>query len=211
LFASAAGFQGSLSDAIAAAADKSDPGTVQEKSDVSCQGDFDGTVTCLTYYIWNFGLYQNCGDCIDSYRFDDAPCSELVSEFCLNGDFCGCGDCKLWSDTLLQCEKHIDCGSQTCSGGGSTPAPVPASTPAPVPAPSEDDGGRGCFSGTDTVQVWNKGTVAMNDLEVGDKVLTGKNNYEPIYSFGHKHKTAFADFIWLQTDKTSLTLTGLII
>jgi len=77
--------------------------------------------------------------------------------------------------------------------------------------PTEDQSsGGGCFSGSDTVQVKGHGTVAMKDLRVGDNVLTdfAANKYEPIYSFGHFHETAKADFVKLKSSsKESLTLT----
>ena len=42
-----------------------------------------------------------------------------------------------------------------------------------------------CFSEVSTVQVQNKGPVAMKDLQVGDYVLTANNEYQPVYAFGH--------------------------
>jgi hypothetical protein len=42
-----------------------------------------------------------------------------------------------------------------------------------------------CFSGDSTVEVKDKGAVAMKDVEIGDQVLVGDNKgFEPIYSFG---------------------------
>jgi len=77
--------------------------------------------------------------------------------------------------------------------------------------PTDDQtGGGGCFSGSDTVQVKGQGVVAMKDLQVGDEVLTdwAVNKYEPVYSFGHYHETATADFVKVQSSsKESLTLT----
>ncbi|CAB9530684.1 expressed unknown protein [Seminavis robusta] len=43
----------------------------------------------------------------------------------------------------------------------------------------------GCFSDTTTVQVYQRGPVQMKDLQVGDWVLTGKDTYQPVYTFGH--------------------------
>jgi Hint module len=75
--------------------------------------------------------------------------------------------------------------------------------------PTDDQQGPGgCFSGTDTVQVLNRGETAMKDLEVGDKVLTGTGAYEPVYSFGHYHEKQVSNFVQLETKQgDSLTLT----
>lgn len=61
-------------------------------------------------------------------------------------------------------------------------------------------GSDGCFSESAVVQVKGKGEVAMKDLNVGDKVLTGKNTFQPVYSFGHhKEDSAETDFVQLYT------------
>lgn len=52
-----------------------------------------------------------------------------------------------------------------------------------------------CFSAVATVQVEGKGPVAMKDLQVGEKVLTASNDFEPVYAFGHRHLTHTAKFI----------------
>jgi len=68
--------------------------------------------------------------------------------------------------------------------------------------------GGGCFSGSDTVQVLEKGQVDMSDLKVGDYVLAEANKYEQVYSFGHAHSTAQVEFVELQTGNgESLTMT----
>jgi hypothetical protein len=69
-------------------------------------------------------------------------------------------------------------------------------------------GSPGCFSSTDTVHVLTRGEIGMKYLQVGDKVLTGKNKYEPIYSFGHYHESKVWNFVKLQTSKQSLTVSG---
>ena len=50
-----------------------------------------------------------------------------------------------------------------------------------------------------TVQVLNVGEVAMEDLQLGDKVLTG-NEYQEIYAFGHFHPTREAQFVQILFD-----------
>ncbi|CAB9522096.1 expressed unknown protein [Seminavis robusta] len=59
--------------------------------------------------------------------------------------------------------------------------------------------GFGCFSQVSTVQVENKGPVAMKDLQVGDKILTASNEYQPVYSFGHWDPTTEARFLQFHT------------
>ncbi|CAB9519275.1 Protein hedgehog [Seminavis robusta] len=70
--------------------------------------------------------------------------------------------------------------------------------------------GDGCFSEDMTVQVLHKGEVAMKDLELGDKVLTGKDTYEPIYTFGHRKTDFQKEMYQIYTDGTSkpLEMTG---
>lgn len=46
----------------------------------------------------------------------------------------------------------------------------------------------------------------MRDLEVGDKVLTGKNTYQPIYAFGHRDSKNSIDFIKLSFGKSYIEL-----
>jgi hypothetical protein len=46
-----------------------------------------------------------------------------------------------------------------------------------------------CISGTSTVDVLNKGTREMKDVEVGDQVLT-TNGYESVYAFAHRDLAA---------------------
>jgi hypothetical protein len=105
-----------------------------------------------------------------------------------------------------------------------TPAPAPSPTlkpSSPTLKPSspttadggsigeepEDRSGGGCFSGSSTVQVLHQGTVPMADLSIGDEVLTGANQYEPIYGFGHHQESKLSDFIQIQTDASTLVLT----
>ena len=40
----------------------------------------------------------------------------------------------------------------------------------------------------------------MDSLEVGDRVLTGENKYEPVYAFGHINKDMMATYYQIQTN-----------
>lgn len=64
-----------------------------------------------------------------------------------------------------------------------------------------DENGRlWCFSSDSMVDVLEKGATAMKDLQVGDKVLTGNNNYESVYGFSHRKEDIKADFLEFHTD-----------
>ena len=75
-----------------------------------------------------------------------------------------------------------------------------------------DGEGLGCFSESAVVQVQGKGDVLMKELVVGDKVLTGKNNFQPVYSFGHhKENSIEMKFFQIYTDSSAndpLEMTG---
>jgi len=68
----------------------------------------------------------------------------------------------------------------------------------------------GCFSGSTIVQVQGKGDVAMADLKLGDKVLTDKNTFQPVYSFGHRKPDVETDFVQIYTNEAEdpLEMTG---
>jgi hypothetical protein len=67
-----------------------------------------------------------------------------------------------------------------------------------------------CFSKDATAEVEGTGPVAMEDLQVGDRVLTGSGKYQPIYSFGHYSEDRAADFlqIYTQGNKQPLEMSG---
>jgi hypothetical protein len=54
------------------------------------------------------------------------------------------------------------------------------------------------------------GEVAMKDLELGDKVLTGKGSYEPVYTFGHRKPDFQMEFYQIHFDGATapLEMTG---
>lgn len=52
-----------------------------------------------------------------------------------------------------------------------------------------------CFSGVDTVEVENVGTVEMKSLNIGDSILVAPNKYEPVYSFGHRSDALETEFL----------------
>lgn len=95
---------------------------------------------------------------------------------------------------------------------GDTKAPTVAPSPTPnIDLPNVDLGqlvGIACFSNEVTAQVQNKGSIAMKDLQVGDKILTSTGTFEPIYAFGHYHPEKTAEFIQLTTTTASVEISG---
>jgi hypothetical protein len=68
-----------------------------------------------------------------------------------------------------------------------------------LPPNGGDDGI--CFSAEATVQVLDKGAIAMKDLMIGDKVLVGSGKHEPVYAFGHRDPTKTTNFLQVFTSK----------
>jgi Hint module len=64
-----------------------------------------------------------------------------------------------------------------------------------------------CFSGSNTVDVRERGITFMKDLKIGDWVKTYHDRYEPIYSFGHWKPDARAVVLEFQTTQSTLRLT----
>jgi len=52
-----------------------------------------------------------------------------------------------------------------------------------------------CFSSDATVQVFNKGTVAMKDLVLGDLAMVARGKFSEVYSFGHRNEDSPAKFL----------------
>jgi len=66
-----------------------------------------------------------------------------------------------------------------------------------------------CFPGDALVDVLDQGPTRMEELKVGDSIRTTGNNYERIYSFGHKQQDRVAEFVELTTSsKHKLRLTA---
>ena len=91
------------------------------------------------------------------------------------------------------------CGGSSRGGGGSSSSSGGGSS-----------SGVSCFSGNAHVQVRDGGPTAMQELRVGDFVLTGKQTYERVYSFAHLNKERPTAFVKIHTagDRHPLELTG---
>jgi len=82
--------------------------------------------------------------------------------------------------------------------------------PTPTAVPTIEGGGGGlCFSSFDQVQLSNGETKQIDQLRLGDKVLT-QNGYESIYSWSHHNVQKEAEFIQLLPSRIELSPNHLI-
>jgi hypothetical protein len=92
-----------------------------------------------------------------------------------------------------------------------TPAPFQAPTPAPFQAPppiqAPTSAPSFCFSGDSSVQVLDKGLIAMKDLKVKDLVYVGnhgkQSHYQEVYAFGHWNPSAMVAYLQIYTQGSS--------
>lgn len=89
----------------------------------------------------------------------------------------------------------------------------------PVASPTPSPGGGGglgdiigsfggfCFSGVDSVEVANVGSIQMTDLKIGDSILVSPGKYEQVYSFGHYQQSKEAEFLQIETEHANLEVT----
>lgn len=64
-----------------------------------------------------------------------------------------------------------------------------------------------CFPSHSAVHVRNKGLVRMDDLVIGDLVMVTNNQYESVYSFGHKNQdSAKHNFLEISTTQSTTPL-----
>jgi len=67
----------------------------------------------------------------------------------------------------------------------------------------------GCFPATATVALENGSAKRMDQLAVGDKVLTRDNSFSAVYMFSHKMSAARVEFVHIETvGGRAITLTG---
>ncbi|CAB9514889.1 expressed unknown protein [Seminavis robusta] len=86
----------------------------------------------------------------------------------------------------------------------STPAPY-AYYPYPTPPPPPF-----CFSEEATVEQPGQAPTKMTELNIGDKILTANNKYQPIYAFAHNDATTYTEFLQIHTTSgiNPLEITG---
>ena len=110
--------------------------------------------------------------------------SVLVNDY---GGILTCGVAAgddLWIAVVATAAVH----ASTTEVGPPTPTPPePLPTPtAPSVSPPTSSPPDGCFSGRTQVQVQGKGVTRMDELKIGDAVLTSDGTFSKVYSFGHK-------------------------
>jgi len=69
----------------------------------------------------------------------------------------------------------------------------------------DDDGGAGCFSVFNSVEVQGKGMISMDSLEIGDYVRSGKD-FSRVFSFGHLERDVEYDFLQIHTEGSAAPL-----
>ena len=67
-------------------------------------------------------------------------------------------------------------------------------------ASDDNDSGRFCFSDRMMVDALGKGATRMDQLKVGDSVLTADGTYSKVYSFGHLDPLRKTEFLQIQTN-----------
>ena len=76
-----------------------------------------------------------------------------------------------------------------------SPRSSPPSVHSATRAPTLDPFAKACFSGSTLVTVKNMGTVTMDNLQLGDLIMTANGRYEPVYSFGHRAESMVAEYL----------------
>jgi len=131
--------------------------------------------------------FMECDACVDSD--DDSP-------------ICASDGRTFRTANELTCENK--CRE---SGGG-----ISIAYDGPCTDDNEDADGGGfaiCFSETNQVQLSNGETKPINQLKLGDKVLT-QSGYENIYSWSHYNSEKEAEFVQLLPSRVELSLNHLI-
>ena len=93
-------------------------------------------------------------------------------------------------------------GTITTTATPTTQALSPSVAPSKAPSPSYP---KFCLSALTTVTVQGMGSTPINQIEIGDMVLTRDNRYETVYSFGHRHPSLRATFLQIHTQGPATT------
>ena len=91
----------------------------------------------------------------------------------------------------------------TCPAGPAGPCPLPTPNPTATPNPTPNPT---CFAEDATVEVKNKGTASMKDLQVMDEVFAGtdangKLIFQPVYGFGHYDRDSPNEYLQIHTSQ----------
>jgi len=150
----------------------------------SCQGDSGGPLvignTLVGVVSWGIGCAR------EEYPGVNARVSSASSW--IDNWICCLSDNAPGGCSCDDSDGNVDSGSGGGGGGGGLGA---------------------CFSGDNLVQVQGTGNVLMSELQVGDRVLTSAESYEPVYAFGHRHETVKTTFVKFLVESGSwLEMTG---
>lgn len=79
--------------------------------------------------------------------------------------------------------------------------PIPSPSPSPSPSPlSVSKSSPSCFPGKSMVNLKNGRVVRMNDLTVGDMILSSVGEYSPVILFTHKLSEGIHSFVRIRTE-----------
>jgi len=159
--------------------------------------------------------------------FNADKCDPPVSESCVVGvdcasGYCGAGFCTNGNIGNV-CNTDDDCKSGLCGADftcidmpsaapseppvppteNPTKSPTVAPTQSPTPVPTNPPcSGLGCFcfSARALVDVQGKGPTRMDELKIGDEILSPNGGSTKVYSFGHYHRSTKAPFLQVLTD-----------
>lgn len=94
----------------------------------------------------------------------------------------------LWEEEEAGWERYLggndDLSQDDDPYADDAPAPAPAPTPATI-----------CFSRVSTVEESTRGRLAMENLKVGDKILTRSGRFQTVFAFAHKQEEVTGSFL----------------
>ena len=105
-------------------------------------------------------------------------CDDIVFHYYMRN--CGCPEGQYVTEF---CDNQYS--SSTCAVGD--------------PPPRNPDLEDTCFSLSSKVESKHKGTIPMQELQVGDEILTQNGNYESVYAIPHYHPSNPTTFVQLKT------------
>mmetsp|Transcript_9709 Transcript_9709/g.22357 ORF Transcript_9709/g.22357 Transcript_9709/m.22357 type:complete len:455 (+) Transcript_9709:189-1553(+) len=167
------------------------------KSVLRCLGDTNRIVvenSCfLDNEVYGFGLLLSASPNIEvSNNFIDPIDNTLSCEFfaTIVGE-----EVSVNWPPLVDFTTWVPTNVTGCLVSDAAECPLLAPTSAPSASPTTAPGFSICFSGRNTVEVKGKGAIRMKDLNIGDSVMVGDNQYEPVYSFGHVNDIAKTNYL----------------
>jgi len=166
----------------------------------------DGSKIPITYTIDRAGKVFSVGlDGATNLVSETSGCAgalAVVSEGYLRGD----GTSVLVNDYggILTCgvaagdDLWIAVAATVAVHASTTEKEPPPTPTTPTGSPPTSPTG-GCFSGRTQVHVQGKGVTRMDELKIGDAVLTSDGTFSKVYSFGHKAPAEKALYLQIRT------------